>query len=421
MMDAVAIKMQAAALRGDAAQAKDLLQQVEAAPESQTSMKWASELAMARLYESQSQPAAAQNEYATALATFETARAQLKREDSQLPFVANATRIYDDYIHFLVQQGKTDEALLAADQSRARTLSQGLGVAGSRGLALSPQAVARKAKSTLLFYWLGEKQSYLWAITPQKTTLYPLPAQAQITPLIDRYSKALLGPEDPIAAGNADGRTLYAILVAPAASLIPAGAPVMILADGPLSKLNFETLIASANPADVKPHYWIEDATLIAAPSLAMLAAAHPAQSPRANILLLGDAIYADPNYPQLPYASVEIAQVGSTFARRTGVIFAREQATPGDLSQQRPQALCVHSLRLPRSGQSDRSARFGHHSFARECGGGFIQAVCARHYAASHRCAAGHYLRLLWQRYESVCRRRPGWAFMGLSACRRA
>ena len=329
MMDAVAIKMQAAALRGDAAQAKDLLEQVEAAPESQTSMKWASELAMARMYESQGQLPAAQNEYATALATFETARAQLKREDSQLPFVANATRIYDDYIHFLVQQGKTDEALLAADQSRARTLSQGLGIAGSRGLALSPQAVARKAKSTLLFYWLGEKQSYLWAITPAKTTLYPLPAQAQITPLIDRYSKALLGPEDPIAAGNADGRTLYAILVAPAASLIPAGAPVMILADGPLSKLNFETLIASANPTDVKPHYWIEDATLIAAPSLAMLAAAQPAQSPRANILLLGDAIYADPNYPQLPYASVEIEQVGKHFRAADRVIFAREQATP--------------------------------------------------------------------------------------------
>src|SRR5580693_4626229 len=38
-------------------------------------------------------------------------------------------KAYDNYIHFLVQQGRSDEALDAADQSRARTLAQGLGLA----------------------------------------------------------------------------------------------------------------------------------------------------------------------------------------------------------------------------------------------------------------------------------------------------
>ena len=98
--------------------------------------------------------------YKATLADFESARAQLKNEDSRLPFAANATGIYDDYIHLLVEQGRGDEALAAADQSRARTLAQGLGVAESkasfRPAALNPRQIAQKTGATLLFYWLGE-------------------------------------------------------------------------------------------------------------------------------------------------------------------------------------------------------------------------------------------------------------------------
>jgi CHAT domain-containing protein len=336
MLDAIAIQMQAAALRGDTSRAEQLLREVEAAPESQMSMKWASEDALGRLYERQGQVAAAQRSYKTALATFEAAREGLQHADLQLPFVANATRIYDDYIHFLVGQGKTNEALLAADQSRARTLAQGLGdvsQSSAKPAPLSAQAIARKAGATLLFYWLGEQQSYLWAITPEKTTLFPLPPQAQITPLIERYRKALLGAEDPLDAGNADGSALYAMLAAPAARMIRPNVPVMILADGPLSELNFETLIApgpgSGSTPNAPSHYWIEDATLIAAPSLAMLAAAKPMSGPRRNLLLLGNAISPDSTYPQLPFAALEMKQVQKHFAARDESVFGQAQATP--------------------------------------------------------------------------------------------
>jgi len=333
MLDAIAIQMQAAALRDDVSQAEQLLREVEAAPESQIAMKWASEDAVARLYEKRGKAAEAQAFYKTALATFEAARADLQHADLQLPFVANATRIYDDYIHFLVGQGKTNEALLAADQSRARTLAQGLGDVASQQSAkpapISPQAVARKAGATLLFYWLGERQSYLWAITPEKTVLFPLPPQSEITPLVERYRKALLGAEDPIDAGNADGRALYAMLAAPAATMIRPNMPVMILADGPLSELNFETLIAPGSASGSQPHYWIEDATLIAAPSLAMLASAKPIHNVRGNLLLLGDAVSPDPSYPELPLAALEMKQVQKHFAANDRVVFAQAQATP--------------------------------------------------------------------------------------------
>ena len=341
MLDAMAIQMQAAALRGDTARAQQLLQEVEVAPESQTSMKWASEDAMAKLYESQGHASEARSAYQSALNIFEAARAEVHLEDLQLPFIANAKSIYDDYIHFLVTQGKTDEALVTADQSRARTLAQWFGQSSNQrafsAAVLPPRAVARKAGATLLFYWLGEKQSYLWAITPEKTALFTLPAQREITPLIERYRKVLLGTQDPLESGNTTGQQLYSMLVAPAAKLLRPGDPVMVLTDGALSQLNFETLIApgwasgtdTTKSAGRQPHYWIEDATLAAAPSLAMLAAAKPVRETNRNLLLLGDAVSPGEDYPELPFASTEMQQIERHFAAHDEVVFARGNATP--------------------------------------------------------------------------------------------
>ena len=202
---------------------------------------------LARLFERQGNAREAERIYKTTLNEFESARAQLKNEDSMLPFAANAAGIYDDYIHLLVEEGKSDEALAAADQSRAQTLAQGLSVAGPafRPATLNPRQIAQKTGATLLFYWLGDQQSYLWAITPAKIALTQLPAQKEIVARVERYRKALLDVEDPLQDRNDDGQALYRLLVAPAAKLMRRDAPVMILADGELSKLNFETLLVS--------------------------------------------------------------------------------------------------------------------------------------------------------------------------------
>jgi len=330
----------------DDARAQEIYRAVEKDVESQTSMRITAEYKLARLYETEAKAAVADNAYKTALTTFEGARDQLNNEESKLPFLANASHIYDDYIRFLVEQRKTNEALMTADQSRARTLTQGLGVAMKQGsfhpATISPQSVARTAGATILFYWLGSKQSYLWAITQEKTALYTLPAEKEITPLLDRYRKVLLGTADPLKAGNADstGQALYRMLVAPAAKLIRPDVPVMILADGPLSQLNFESLIVPAaeerpNAAQT-PHYWIEDATLISAPSLAMLAksgrrtAVRAGSVERGKLLLLGDPVSANENYPELAYAGQEITRIQRHFAASDEVVFKRQEATPG-------------------------------------------------------------------------------------------
>jgi len=329
-----------AAARRQDQQAKDLFTAVEKDRDSQTSMRLGAEHELARLLESENDDKGADNMYRTALTTFETARADLKNEDSKLPFLTNATPIYDDYIHFLVSHGKAGEALNVADQSRARTLAQGLGFASAQKsftpVTLHPQQIARKTGATLLFYWLGAKQSYLWAITPKKAAVFPLPAQAQLTPLIERYRQTLLGPIDPADAGNEDGRALYDLLVAPAAELIGADANVVLLTDGALSQLNFETLLApgkspfgAANKSDGTAHYWIDDATLVSAPSLSMLAAARPSRTADGNLLLVGDAVSPNPDYPELPMAGAEMSRIEKHFDSRDRTVFMRQAASP--------------------------------------------------------------------------------------------
>ncbi len=307
--------------------AETLFHTVENDPASQTSMRMGSEHELAKLYELQGKVAQADDEYRISLTTFESARSQLKNEESKLPFLANATSIYDDYIRFLVKQGKTDEALALADQSRARTLAQGLGIDTDKHsfkpAVLHPAEVARKASATLLFYWLGAKQSYLWAVTPRTTILYPLPAQSEIASMVRRYRRTLLGPGDDLESSNEDGVALYQMLVAPAQKLLGPDSRVVILDDGELSQLNFETLMVPAP----RPHYWIEDATVICAPSIYMIASAKPSQTTGHRLLLIGDAVSPNPDYPELPMAALEMGKIQKHFSAGDETIFARKQA----------------------------------------------------------------------------------------------
>ena len=267
------VKGHVAARQHDTAEAEKTFREIEHDPKSHVFLKWEAEHSLAQLYEDENKPDVADREYRAALSTFETARSSLQHEESSLPFPANASSIYDDYIHFLVSQGKTAEALQVAEYSRGRALAEGLGLL-QKGTSFKPdppnaQAIARKAGGTILFYWLGEKQSYLWAITAQKTSLFTLPPKSEIDPTVQRYRKALADQQEFLPSTDADGRTLYRTLVAPAQPLLPKNAQVFIIPDGSLNTLNFETLLVS----DPTPHYWIEDVTIADANSLRLLGA----------------------------------------------------------------------------------------------------------------------------------------------------
>jgi CHAT domain-containing protein len=318
----------------DRTEAERIFREVKQDDHGNASLKWRAERGLAHLYEEENRLDPADREYRASLTTFEEARASLKRNDAKLPFSTNAAGIYDDYVRFLVERGKPNEALRWADYSRARTLADGLGLPSKEtpdGTFAAPPApsaqnIARHAQGVILFYWLGEKHSYLWAITPKKTSLFSLPPGSEIDAAVQRYRKALGGPQDVLESGNPAGRYLYATLIAPAGALLPHDARVFIIPDGSLNNLNFETLLAP----EPKLHYWVEDATVANTSSLRLLSASSFVGKKSArNLLLIGNSLAPNNRYPELPKAAVQMDTVAGHFPPGQRQVLTRNQATP--------------------------------------------------------------------------------------------
>ena len=324
------VRGQVAASRGESKQAEGVFHEVANDPKSDLSLRWQAQNNLARLYEQEHQLTAADKQYREALATIEQARDSLQHEEFQLPFLANAAHLYDDYIRFLLAQGKEQRALQFADYSRARTLAEGLGVLPKKvpvdATALNAQQIARDAHAAVLFYWMGRERSYLWAITQNHTARYQLPPAAEIDAAVLRYRQALLGWQDVLKTSNADGTHLYDVLIAPAQKFIPRGSRIILITDGSLDSLNFETLLAPGPPL----HYWIEDATVLNASSLHVLAASQGhRERGTGKLLLIGDAVPAGPEYVPLPNAIREVQNVENHFPAEARQSYTRERATP--------------------------------------------------------------------------------------------
>ncbi|HSS96245.1 MAG TPA: tetratricopeptide repeat protein, partial [Terriglobales bacterium] len=261
---------QLAVLNRRYSEAEQLFTEVVRDKQSIVSLRWQAQNELARLHEIQNQIPRADQEYREALSTVICARATLAHEESRLPFQANAAHIYDDYIRFLVEHGRSDQALQVADYGRSMTLMEGLGITKEKDCKFAPHMTTRpalaaqKSNSTILFYWLGHKESYLWAINRQNTSLFKLPSSNEIEAAVSHYRKLVLGPNDLLQSKTDPTNDLYQMLVAPAARYLSKTPRVTIIPDQELNNLNFETLTVSG----ATPHFWIEDATVAYASSL---------------------------------------------------------------------------------------------------------------------------------------------------------
>jgi CHAT domain-containing protein/Tfp pilus assembly protein PilF len=331
--------------RNDTTTAEDAFKEVAQSPDSPVFLKWEAERSLAHLYEEEKQFGPADAEYGTALSTFETARCRLhERVDSRLPFLSNAARIYEDYIHFLVTQGKTDEALRVADYTRAHTLTEGLGRPCKATFAPDPlnaPEIARRAGGTILFYVLGQEHSYLWVITPQQTRMFPLTAnQKEIDEAVQRYRKQLEGQPEILETSN-DGSVLYQMLIAPAQNFLKQAlaknSNIFIVPDGGLNSLNFETLEPQPK------RYWIEDVTIANAASLRLLPAANANRGNLAGkLLMVGNPVVPqagpDNSYPELPNAAKQMEGVQKHFPSARQEVFTRQQASPAAYLNHHPE-----------------------------------------------------------------------------------
>jgi CHAT domain-containing protein len=315
--------------RGDLKAAQALLTQVANDPNhDRQSLRWEAQAALADLYAKKQNPRAASAQYRVALSTAARARCSIRTEELRLPFAVNTSSVYDRYIDFLVSQGKSLEALKVADESRALTLAEGMGVDGRKCLAaednFDPLRVARKADATVLFYWLGGDRSYLWAIGLNRVKLFPLPPKSEIEHEVAEYQAALPGRRDVLETADKHGEYLYTSLVAPAAEFLRKDGRVIVVADGNLSGLGFDSVIVPAP----KPHYWIEDVAVENASSLRLLVeSSHRQAAAGGKLLLMGDPLPV-PEFPALPRAAEELGRVKADFPSTSQQIYERGAAT---------------------------------------------------------------------------------------------
>jgi CHAT domain-containing protein len=301
-------------------------------------LRWQAEYALANLYVAENQPARAEEHFRKTLSTLETVRSSIQRADFRLSFLSGVIGFYDDYVDFLVAGRNVEAALRVAEVSRARTLAEGLEF-NSEAVRFPikdfhPLQLASQRNSIILTYWLGIDHSYVWVISPNRVSLFTLPPAAEIDPVVQSYRQALLGSRDVLETQNAAGRKLYDLLVAPAAKMVPKGTRVTILPDGSLYGLNFETLLAPSPQL----HYWIEDVNVSYANSLTVLAAGasrHPALTKK--LLLVGDPVSPDAEFPKLPQAAAEMTGIESYFPAAERTVYSGAEATPDSYLKSQP------------------------------------------------------------------------------------
>ncbi|HEV7920136.1 MAG TPA: CHAT domain-containing protein [Thermoanaerobaculia bacterium] len=315
------IQGQIAAGRNQVAEAETIYKSVEAAPNAPPSTQWEAKGRLGKLYAATGRAGLAEQYFRKVFRTADAVRSEV-REELKLGFASNVSEFNDAYIDMLVRLGRVEQALAVADDARARTLTEGLGIP-AQARARDAKRIAAGARAVILSYRFAVGRSYLWVITPKTIELLPLPDGDEIDKAVKAYQQQILEPDSsPTLLADGAGAKLYQRLVKPAEPWLARAQRVVIIPDGALSAFNMEALVVSTP----KPHYWIQDATIFTASSLQFLGGARGKVGTR-SVLLVGNAVSCDKEFPALTNADKEMSLIALHFdcARK----IQQKEATP--------------------------------------------------------------------------------------------
>jgi CHAT domain-containing protein len=290
---------------------------------------------------------AARREFDAALLTSTAASRVIKADEYRLTYFLPLVSLYQNYVDFLASRNLSGRALQVAEAGRARVLAEKLRRQDSPQAANRDfTSIARAKKAVVLSYSTAPARSYMWATTAHGSELFVLPPEGELETLIKRHNEPIL--EERSLAEDQSGRALYDLLIGPAAKLIPANSNVIVIPDGPLYDLNFETLI----PPGAEPHYWLESAVVSVAPSLTLLLAQEQRAIDPASILAIGRAVQADTSLPSLGGEELQVLE--RLYGSRCKVL-QKADATPAGFLQANPESFSLlhfsaHAISNPQS-----------------------------------------------------------------------
>jgi CHAT domain-containing protein len=267
--------------------------------------------------------AAANRHFADAVSIIDGNRSNLARSQFKITLVSYLIPFYREYVEALEQQKNDMAALRVVESSRARVLEERLG-RELRAETLSTPAVlskyAKDANVSLLSFWCAGGRSFAWLITSQGIKRFDLPPLNEIETLVTSYRNVVEHSiQDPMSVPP----DLWNKVLAPIVAKISKGSRVIVIPDGPLHRLNLETLVVPTP----QPHYWIEDVEIAVAPSIVIAMSKPTAARPESSALLIGDPEYKGTDYEPLPGAASELNEIAACL--RPAVIRNGPKATP--------------------------------------------------------------------------------------------
>ena len=283
----------------------------------------------------------------------ESTRDHIPTHAERMSYLETRSEIYASLASALLQRevahpesGYREEAFQVVERSRARTLLDLLSFSRENDEAASSSRISADAPRTLnphevrsqvlkpgevlLEYTLGEPRSILWVLTRDDFRVVELPGRRDIETLAGAFLRTLRSPPraplNPFESHFAPARELFGTLLGPVADLLSAEPHVIIVADGILHHLPFETL-ATDGPT-VRPRYLAEMATVSYVPSASVLGflrrrrqpTRHPldflgvAQSGGTDSLGTTAPELGLADLPLIPHASLEVERVARLF-----------------------------------------------------------------------------------------------------------
>jgi CHAT domain-containing protein/tetratricopeptide (TPR) repeat protein len=249
---------------------------------------------------------------------------------------------------------KNDKARLEAEieQLREKRLKNAIGnldTVGSLADLETVRSVLDK-NTVLLQYALGDTTSLLWVVDREGHELFRLPNRAGLEPDITRFKDAIRQPGLADEALRAAARSLYVLLLEPAADRLDGAKNLVIIPDGFLHEIPFEALLTE-DPED--PENWSKlpyltcSVSTVYAPSATIYLKLRGSNKVKYDRDLLA---YGDPDFSlfggttggggggggfePLPYARTEIEAVSSQVKEKNRLVRTGAEASERDFKR---------------------------------------------------------------------------------------
>ncbi len=189
-------------------------------------------------------------------------------------------------------------------------------------------------ETALIEFVLGEERSYAWVLQAGQLAAVSLPPRQELEPLVTAFRAASSAKVNSTTAAQAitklktQSQPLYEKLIQPLEPHLTAARKLIIVPDGVLAYLPFETLAGKAN----RGAFLLERFAVSYAPSASALAALRALKTNAAEakgFIAFGDPVYAKtetesaptiqnnergPDFRQLPYTRTEVNEIAALF-----------------------------------------------------------------------------------------------------------